>query len=176
MRLHNDGETRFNTILLILISAVLNGVFVLMCFSYMRLCEIRDAIDHQTTVMQEESSISTSSDTKTEDSSLRIDRHYPVTAIKARITAYTSSPAETDSTPGRTAIMEKPIPGWTCAVSRDLAHWLGGRVWIEGVGVRRVNDLMNERFKRRVDVLVGKPKDAASVTADERKVVFLGKG
>ncbi len=99
-----------------------------------------------------------------------------VTAIKARVTAYTARIQETDADPGRTAIMEKPVPGWTCAVSRDLAHWLGGRIWIEGVGVRKVNDLMNERFKRRVDILVGKAKEAASVTADERRVIFLGKG
>lgn len=175
MRLYNDGESKLNTILLILVSSVLNGVFVLMCFSYVRLCEIRDAICHQTSVMQEEASASTS-DAKTEDSSLHHDRHYPVTAIKARITAYTSRPSETDSTPGRTAIMEKPVPGWTCAVSRDMAHWLGGKVWIEGVGVRHVTDLTHERLRNRVDVLVGKRQEVAHIGNVERTVIFLGKG
>lgn len=42
--------------------------------------------------------------------------------------------------------------GQTCAVSRDLRHLLGKVIHIEGVGKRRVNDLMNKRWRRAIDV------------------------
>lgn len=95
--------------------------------------------------------------------------------VEARVTAYTNAPGETDGDPENTAIMEKPVAGWTCAVSRDLMHWLGGRVYIEGMGVRRVNDLMNERFSERVDVFIGTVKEARAFGVQNRKVIFLGR-
>jgi len=70
------------------------------------------------------------------------------------VTAYTLAPDETTGD-GRPAVYdEEPKVGWTIAVSRDLIHLLGKRVYIEGVGVRRANDLMNERYTQRIDVLV----------------------
>lgn len=86
------------------------------------------------------------------------------------VTAYLARPGD------KTAIAENPEPGWTCAVSRDLVDWLGGKVWIEGVGVRYVSDLTHQRFQKRVDVLVGKPREVASIGNEERRVIFLGKG
>jgi len=95
--------------------------------------------------------------------------------LEAIITAYTNRPQETNSDPTHTATMEKPKAGWTCAVSRDLIHWLGGRVYIEGMGVRRVNDLMNERFSKRVDIFIGTVKEARAFGVQNRKVIFLGR-
>ena len=89
------------------------------------------------------------------------------------ITAYTNRPQETNKCP-KTATMELAIPGWTVAVSRDLIHWLGGRVYIEGVGVRRVNDLMNARHEKTLDLLVGTVGDAMEWGKQERMVVYLG--
>lgn len=89
------------------------------------------------------------------------------------ITAYTNRPQETNKCP-KTATMEQAIPGWTVAVSRDLIHWLGGRVYIEGVGVRRVNDLMNVRHEKTLDLLVGTVGDAVEWGRQERMVVYLG--
>jgi 3D (Asp-Asp-Asp) domain-containing protein len=87
------------------------------------------------------------------------------------ITAYTADK------PGKlTAIAIKPTPGWTCAVSRDMAHWLGGKVWIEGIGVRHVPDFTHEHIRNRVNALVGKRQEVVYIGDTERKVVFLGKG
>lgn len=92
------------------------------------------------------------------------------------ITAYTPSKDETNNNPQLTATMEKPISGGTCAVSRDLMHWLGGRIYIEGIGVRRVNDLMNKRFKKRVDLCVPTKTYAKDFGIKKHiTVVFLGR-
>ncbi|WP_156915974.1 3D domain-containing protein [Desulfatirhabdium butyrativorans] len=134
-----------------------------------------DVLERQTELMQAEAEQAAMAPDPEESSGHRLPQPERIMAIKAVVTAYTARRQETDSDPERTAIMEKPIPGWTCAVSRDLSHWLGGKVWIEGVGVRRVNDVMNERYKKRVDVLVGKPKEAVQIASEQRQVVFLGK-
>ena len=89
------------------------------------------------------------------------------------VTAYTNRPQETNNCP-KTATMEQAVPGWTVAVSRDLIHWLGGRVYIEGVGVRRVNDLMHARHEKTLDLLVGTVGDAMEWGKQERMVVYLG--
>jgi len=56
--------------------------------------------------------------------------------------------------------MERPVVGRTVAVSHDLKHLLGKTVYVEGYGVRRVNDLMARRWERRIDVLVGSKEEA----------------
>jgi len=99
----------------------------------------------------------------------------PVQHMVCTVTAYTNRVSETNSDPGRTAILEAPKAGWTCAVSRDLMHWLGGKVYIEGIGVRRVNDLMNRRFTGSLDLYMGKVKDAVRFGKQRRQVVFLGR-
>ena len=88
----------------------------------------------------------------------RINSHYIV-----ELTAYTARKEETNNDPGNTAIMEKPISGWTIAVSQDLKHLLGKRVYIRGFGVRRVNDLMNSRYTKRVDILVSSVSEARKI-------------
>lgn len=98
-----------------------------------------------------------------------------ITHLPCQVTAYTNRVKECNSDNKRTAILEKPIAGWTCAVSQDLLHWLGGRVYIKGVGVRRVNDLMNARYTKSVDVYYGKVKDAKAFGKQIRMVVYLGK-
>lgn len=45
-------------------------------------------------------------------------------------------------------------PGITAAVARNMRHLLGKTIHIEGVGVRRVNDLMAARWKDAIDVAV----------------------
>lgn len=99
----------------------------------------------------------------------------PATAITAEVTAYTNRPAETNDDPGNTATMETPVAGWTCAVSRDLIHWLGGRVYIEGIGVRRVSDLMNARFTQSVDIYMGDLAEAREFGRHLRTVTYLGR-
>lgn len=74
--------------------------------------------------------------------------------VNVTLTAYTSSIDETNEDNMNTAIMEKPYPGRTVAVSQDLSYLLGKTIYIEGIGIRRVNDLMNKRYTKTVDVLV----------------------
>jgi len=98
-----------------------------------------------------------------------------ITYLSCQVTAYTNRVKECNSDNKRTAILEKPIAGWTCAVSQDLIHWLGGRVYIKGIGVRRVNDLMNARYSKSVDIYMGKVKDAKTFGKQTRMIVYLGK-
>src|SRR6056297_2646542 len=62
------------------------------------------------------------------------------------LSGYTTEKDETKKDNTNTAITEKPIPGWTAAVSHALKILLGKRVYIQGFGIRYINDLMNSRF------------------------------
>jgi 3D (Asp-Asp-Asp) domain-containing protein len=65
--------------------------------------------------------------------------------------------------PSPTAILEKPVAGWTAAVSRELVHlgWMGRRIYLEGLGVFKVNDVMAESVEGcHVDIYAGS-KDKA---------------
>ena len=89
------------------------------------------------------------------------------------ITAYTAREEETNEDPRNTALMEEPTPGYTVAVSQDLKRWLGKRIYIQGLGVFRVNDLMNKRFTNRVDILVHSVRKALEFGKQQRKVVLV---
>ena len=65
--------------------------------------------------------------------------------------------------PNVTAFGERPIPGGTCAVSRDLSWMYGRYIDIPGYGVFRVNDKMathdpytNKEITNQVDICLGK--------------------
>jgi len=79
---------------------------------------------------------------------------------KVTLTGYTNAQDECNSDNWNTAIMEKPVVGWTVAVSQDLKCLLGKRIYVEGFGVRYVNDLMNKRFTNSIDILVATKKQA----------------
>lgn len=70
----------------------------------------------------------------------------PLHAKDVKITFYYPTDG---STTGTTAIMKRANPGKTVAVSRSLAAkgWLGRKVYIPGIGVRIVEDLMHPRIK-----------------------------
>jgi len=93
------------------------------------------------------------------------------TAVKCDITAYAY---QTDP-PQLTAIIEKPKAGLTCAVSRDLIHWLGGQVYIEGIGIRRVNDLTDTKQVATIDLFIGDDQQAIKFGRQKRLVIFLGR-
>ena len=93
---------------------------------------------------------------------------------KVTVTFYTLSKSECDNTPYINALGRKPVIGRDVAVSRDLIYLLGKYVYIEGFGVRRVTDLMNPRFKNRVDILVGNKRQAIKLGKIENvKLVVL---
>ena len=98
----------------------------------------------------------------------------PPKVVTCTITAYTTSSDETDNTPNLTATMVEATCGWTVAASQDLITWLGGRVYIPGRGVRKVEDLMAPRWHLRIDILMPTKKMALEFGVKTKKVIFLG--
>ncbi len=94
-------------------------------------------------------------------------------SYNVELTAYTPRRQETNSDPGNTAIMETPVPGWTIAVSQDLNYLLGKRVYIPGFGVRRVNDLMNARYEKRIDILVSSVSEARQIGLQQTEMILI---
>ena len=80
------------------------------------------------------------------------------------LTTYKASEGETDSTPNITASgfkITNPKKHRIIAVSRDLKkkYKFGQKVRITGAGkydgTYRVHDVMNKRYKNRIDILIG---------------------
>jgi len=81
-------------------------------------------------------------------------------SLEVTVTAYNSTPGQTDGDPFVAAWRNKLKPGMKCvAVSRDLIPLgLGNKaeVYIEGFdGAFLVLDKMNKRFERRIDIYFG---------------------
>jgi 3D (Asp-Asp-Asp) domain-containing protein len=93
------------------------------------------------------------------------------------VTAYTSSPSETDSTPDITASNTIPKPG-TIALSRDLLRTFtpgapfefGDKLLIPGVGVFEAHDTMHSRWKGKADIWFASREKAR---AWGRRTVFV---
>lgn len=73
------------------------------------------------------------------------------------VTAYhpTSRGINSDSNPSRTAIMRKPISGYTLAISTDLFNmgWFNKRIYIDGWGVGKSTDRMGISIKgKQIDI------------------------
>ena len=78
------------------------------------------------------------------------------------VTAYTPSLDETDDDPTITAAMLKVKPGMV-AVSRDLFKqgWtFGKKIYVEGMGIYMIADLMDDRWEKRIDILFFDKKEA----------------
>lgn len=88
-------------------------------------------------------------------------------------TAYSPVPEQTDSTPWETAILTRPVEGRTIAVSQDHVDWLGRKVYIPGYGVRYVEDLMNARFKDRIDFFIESTREAADFGVKKLQIILL---
>ncbi len=80
------------------------------------------------------------------------------------LTTYKANESETDSTPNITATgfkITNPKKHKIIAVSRDLKrkYKFGQKVRITGAGkyngTYRVHDVMNKRYKKRIDILIG---------------------
>ncbi len=87
------------------------------------------------------------------------------------VTSYRSVKSQTDDSPYRTSTGEKTSPDGVavsqdllckdclrlhkrCACPVDVRLHYGDWVFIEGVGFKRLNDVMNKRHKQRMDVWV----------------------
>jgi 3D (Asp-Asp-Asp) domain-containing protein len=96
---------------------------------------------------------------------VRVDKMIEtITPEIVTLTTYKASETETDSTPNITASgfkITNPKKHKIIAVSRDLKrkYKFGQRVRIVGAGkydgTYRVHDLMNKRYRKRIDILVG---------------------
>lgn len=102
-----------------------------------------------------------------------IDKYKEKNILNVTVTAYTPRACETDSTPQFTAIMSKSCPGYTAAVSRDLINYLGRKIYIEGVGVFKLEDVMNRRYRQRIDLMFGSVEAARKFGKKQLKVVVL---
>jgi len=80
------------------------------------------------------------------------------------LTTYKASESETDSTPNITASgfkITNPKKHRIIAVSRDLKkkYKFGQKIRITGAGkyngIYRVHDVMNKRYRNRIDILIG---------------------
>lgn len=76
-----------------------------------------------------------------------------------QVTSYRSVPSQTDDSPFYTSIGERVNPHGV-AVSQDLLKRWGGplnygdTVYIEEIGFKKINDVMNPRHKNSVDIWV----------------------
>lgn len=89
------------------------------------------------------------------------------------VSAYTPSIDECNNDIANTATMVKPKPGYHVAVSQDLIWMLGHKIYIEGYGVRKVVDLMNKRYEKSMDIMVGTKSEAFKFGRKKLKVAVL---
>lgn len=94
------------------------------------------------------------------------------------VTSYRSVPEQTDSSPYITSIGEK-VNKSGVAVSQDLLkrgvlHY-GDIIYIEGYGLKVVNDTMNPHMKNHVDIWVKTYKEEKSIGTRCLTIYKLGK-
>lgn len=95
-----------------------------------------------------------------------------------KVTAYTPDPKENWGGKSGSAFGTKLTPG-TIAVSRDLYKrgWKKGRkVYVKGLGVFEVNDLMHKRHRNKIDVLLTCKKHACDFGVIAAKAFLLAEG
>lgn len=108
-----------------------------------------------------------------------VDNLQRVGRIKATkrlvVTAYSPEIRQTDSDPWINAAVKRVRPG-TIAVSRDLfqAGWVFGKyVYVEGIGILRIEDLMHSRWTDRADIFYLRTRDAKRFGKRELTVALL---
>ena len=104
----------------------------------------------------------------------------PYIISHASITVYQPIKAQCDSQPlitsdGSKIDLKELKNGnikW-CAISQDLLYLFPRdkpkRIWVEGYGLYEVRDVMNKRFKHRVDILIH-PKNSYRVNKENVKI------
>jgi len=95
--------------------------------------------------------------------------------VSVVVTSYNATAEQTDSTPEQTACMVYPSVG-SIAVSRDL-FWkgftCGKKVYIKGLGIFTIKDVMHPRWTNRLDVVTATQKDAYSFGKKNLDVILL---
>jgi len=110
-----------------------------------------------------------------ENKNKKLDKAIKTRNINVIVTAYTPSKKECDNDPTITASMKKVRLG-TIAVSRDLFKdgWIFGlKVYIYGIGIFEINDLMNKKHKNRIDIFMWKKERAKKFGVKKLKAALL---
>lgn len=95
--------------------------------------------------------------------------------LTVTVTAYSARPEETDDTPFHTAANQRVRPG-SVAVSRDLfdSGWVfGKKVYIKGLGVYTINDLMAARKRNHIDIFIGDTEEARNFGVQKREAHLI---
>jgi 3D (Asp-Asp-Asp) domain-containing protein len=107
------------------------------------------------------------------------NNHKKINAYQAKrrltVTAYSPEPSQTDDTPLHTATNNRVRPG-IVAVSRDLFDngWVfGKKVYIKGLGVFVIDDLMARRKKNQLDIFMPDTGKARNFGRQKRDVYLL---
>lgn len=92
-----------------------------------------------------------------------------------RLTATAYCPlCGTDADTPQPAALGGPVrPGRTVAVSRDLKRLLGRKVYLQGLGVRVVEDLMHPRYTGRVDLCLPDREQAIAFGVQRLEMVVV---
>ena len=91
------------------------------------------------------------------------------------VTAYSPERNQTDDTPNITATNNRVRPG-IVAVSRDLFDkgWVfGKKVYIKGMGIFTIDDLMHQRKRNQVDIFMPDTSQALEFGRQQRDVYLL---
>lgn len=103
----------------------------------------------------------------------------PVLSTKVTATAYSARKEECDATPWFTASMTLSRVG-VIAVSRDLEKEfglsMGDFVFIPDYGLFRIEDRMNPRWTKRIDILHANKEAARRFGKRELEIIWIGKG
>ena len=97
-----------------------------------------------------------------------------------QVTSYRSVPNQTDDSPYHTSIGQRVHPHGV-AVSRDLLKRWGGPldygdfIYIEGYGIKVVNDCMAARHKRSIDMWVETYSEEKAIGVRKLKIYKLQK-
>jgi len=108
----------------------------------------------------------------------RLERYKVERVIYAVVTAYNPVKSQTDDSPYTTAFLKNVNPKYV-AVSRDILKklkWVPeSKIYIEGVGIRKIGDLMSPKVKGyHIDLFMWKVKDAKRWGKRKCLVIYLG--
>ncbi|KHK01183.1 hypothetical protein NY78_3376 [Desulfovibrio sp. TomC] len=93
--------------------------------------------------------------------------------LRLTATAYCPDCLPDEDGPQLSALGGPVRAGHTVAVSRDLRRLLGRTVYIEGFGVRVVEDLMHPRFAGRMDLCLPDKRQALDFGVQSLDIVVL---
>ena len=109
---------------------------------------------------------------KTQELRTRLDDR---SVERVSVSAYTPCKEECDADPHITASMQ-PVRAGTVAVSRDLFEkgWVfGKKVYLKGLGIYEISDLMHKRHAKKIDIFMWDKKDALSFGKRETTAALM---